>query len=176
MGISDIGKVSAALTTQIIIDLFHPDYIINFGTCGGNDTSVKICEYYIVEKCCQFDFDLSEIDNVATGYNQDYGSIHLPLFTEGFDEYRKSTLASADRFSFEQKDIDLISSLGCRLRDMEGGAIAQVCHNASIPLIMLKGVTDTYGSGETSDQFYQNLKMVCSGLKDHVISIISKLK
>ena len=43
--ISGIGKVSAALTTQKVIDLYNPDFIINFGTAGGMNDSVKILKY-----------------------------------------------------------------------------------------------------------------------------------
>jgi adenosylhomocysteine nucleosidase len=74
LAISGIGKVSAALTTQIIIDKYNPDFILNFGTAGGMNKSVSILNYYAIEKSCQFDFDLRELDGVPLGYIQEYDS------------------------------------------------------------------------------------------------------
>ena len=34
-----VGKVNAARATQILIDNFKPDYIINVGVAGGRNTS-----------------------------------------------------------------------------------------------------------------------------------------
>ena len=72
IAISGIGKVSAALTTQLLIDKYSPEYIFNFGTCGGMNESVQILKYYAIEKCCQYDFDLSELDNALTGKYWEY--------------------------------------------------------------------------------------------------------
>jgi hypothetical protein len=46
--ISGIGKVNAALSTKLLIDNFAPSFILNFGTCGGMNNSVKILNYYAV--------------------------------------------------------------------------------------------------------------------------------
>ena len=61
LSISGVGKVSAALTTQLLIDKYSPDCIINFGTCGGMNNSVKVLNFYLIEKCCQYDFDLTKL-------------------------------------------------------------------------------------------------------------------
>ena len=66
--ISGIGKVNAALSTQLLIDKYSPDFILNFGTCGGMNNNVEILNYYAIDKCCQFDFDLSTLDNIMTEY------------------------------------------------------------------------------------------------------------
>ena len=63
--ISGIGKVSAALTTQLLIDKYSPEYIFNFGTCGGLNNNVKVLNFYLIEKCCQYDFDLTKFSYVG---------------------------------------------------------------------------------------------------------------
>lgn len=172
VAISGIGKVSAALTTQKIIDTYSPAYILNFGTAGGMNKSVEILNYYLVEKCCQFDFDLRELDGVPLGYIQEYKTAYFPANTNGVDFLQKSILASADRFTNDVNDINSINEIGCSLRDMEGGAIAQVCLSNNTPLYMIKGITDVYGSGTAQDQFYSNLKQVGAGFPDVVIKLI----
>ena len=82
---------------------------------------------------------------------------------------KKCNLATADRFSFDPKDIDLIKKLGCSLRDMEGGVIGEVCTANKVPLVMIKGVTDIYGN--PSNEFYENLMYVCG----HFPAIIERV-
>lgn len=171
IAISGIGKVNAALTTQKLIDLYSPDFILNFGTCGGMNNSVEILKYYAIEKCCQFDFDLRQLDGVPLGYIQDYDAVFFPATTDGIN-LPKSIVASADRFTNDIEDINAINDMGCSLRDMEGGAIGQVCLSNNVPLYMIKGITDVYGSGTAQEQFYQNLKKVGEGFPAVIIDAI----
>ncbi len=175
LAISGIGKVSAALTTQKIIDEFKPDFILNFGTAGGMNGSVEILKYYVVEKCCQFDFDLRELDGVPLGYIQEYKTVFFPATTDKLGFLKSTCLASADRFTNDVNDINDINEIGCSLRDMEGGAIAQVCLSNNLPLYMIKGVTDVYGSRTAQEQFYENLKQVGSGFPNVIIKAIKEI-
>lgn len=172
IAISGIGKVSAALTTQLLIDKYSPDFIFNFGTCGGMNNSVKILNYYAIEKCCQFDFDLRELDGVPLGYIQEYDTVFFPTSTLNIDFLEKSILASADRFTNNEDDIRSINEIGCSLRDMEGGAIAQVCKSNNVPLIMIKGISDVYGNGTAQEQFYANLKTVGDNFPNVILKVL----
>ena len=174
--VSGIGKVSAALSTQLAIDEYNPDFIFNFGTCGGMDNTVEILKYYAIEKCCQFDFDLRELDGVPLGYIQEYHSVYFPTCLDGLDFLKKSTLASADRFTNDQNDINaIVNEVNCSLRDMEGGAIGQVCASNNVPLIMIKGITDVHGSGTAQEQFYQNLKQVGEGFPAVILKAVENV-
>ena len=85
IAISGIGKVSAAITTQALIDKFNPSCILNAGTCGGTDNSVKVKQFYAIDKCFQFDFDVTTIDNVEVGYIQEYDRVFFPTHSELID-------------------------------------------------------------------------------------------
>lgn len=173
--LSGVGKVNAALTTQYIIDNYSPEYILNFGTAGGTNNDVNILEYYLIEKSSQFDFDLSQLDNVPIGYIQDYDTTHFENYTLGID-LPKRNLATSDRFNDDPKDVVTIRNLSCSIRDMEGGAIGEVCTANKIKLVMVKGITDVYGSTKTTDQFLQNLSKVSQGFSDIIPKVISQLK
>lgn len=173
LAISGIGKVSAALTCQAAIDEYKPEAIINFGTAGGADGTVTPREYYAVKNCCQFDFDLRDVDGVPLGYIQEYDRV----FFEGNTYKTKSVLpqknlASADRFTEGEADNNTVLSLGCSLRDMEGGAIAQVCASCGVPLLIVKGVSDVAGSGSTAEQYRENLTAVAKGFPAIIKSIL----
>ncbi len=175
IAISGIGKVSAALTTQFLIDKYSPKFIFNFGTCGGMNSSVEILNYYLIDKCCQFDFDLRELDGVPLGYIQEYDTVYFDTYTKGIDFLKTSRVASADRFTNDINDINAINEIGCSLRDMEGGAIAQVCTSNNIPLIMVKGISDVYGNGTAEEQFYKNLQTVGKGFPNVILKVLDAI-
>jgi len=174
VAISGIGKVNAGLTTQLLIDKFNVDAIINFGTCGGMNNSVEILKYYAIDKCCQFDFDLRQLDPVPLGYIQDYDRVFFPAISDGID-LPVSSVASADRFTNDLCDINAINDIGCSLRDMECGAIGQVCLSNSVPLFAIKGITDVYGSQTAQEQFYKNLTTVCQGFVNVIFNATDKI-
>jgi len=175
IAISGIGKVSAALTTQLVIDKFAPDFIINFGTCGGINDSVKALEYYAIEKCCQFDFDLRDLDGVPLGYIQEYDTVFFKTCLDGLNFMKKSVLASADRFTCNINDVNTVNEIGASLCDMEGGAIAQVCTSNNVPLVMIKGISDVHGSKTAQEQFFANLKEVAAGFPDVILKVINEV-
>ncbi len=174
--ISGIGKVNAALSTQLLIDKYSPDFILNFGTCGGMNSNVEILNYYAIEKCCQFDFDLRELDGVPLGYIQDYDSVYFTVSIDGLEFLNKAKLATADRFICSDADADAINNLvKCDLGDMEGGAIAQVCTSNSVPLYIIKGISDIHGRGTAQEQFFANLKQVGAGFPDVIYKAIENI-
>lgn len=172
LAISGIGKVSAALTTQLLIDKYSPEFIFNFGTCGGMNKSVEILKYYVIEKCCQFDFDLRELDGVPLGYIQEYDSVYFNNYTKNLDFLPKSNVASADRFTDDVNDVKSINDMACSLRDMEGGAISQVCTSNKVPLVMIKGISDIFGNGTSAEQFYSNLQTVGEGFPSVMLKVV----
>ncbi len=175
IAISGIGKVSAGLTTQYIIDTYSPDFILNFGTAGGMNKSVEILKYYAINKACQFDFDLCELDNVPLGFIQEYNTVYFDASTDKLCFLPISTLASADRFTNDVKDINSINEMGASVRDMEGGAIAQVCTSNNVKLYMIKGITDVYGNSTAQEQFLKNLNAVSNGFSDLIIKAVDEI-
>ncbi|MBQ3596840.1 MAG: 5'-methylthioadenosine/S-adenosylhomocysteine nucleosidase [Clostridia bacterium] len=170
-----IGKVSSAIATQKVIDTYSPQYIINVGSCGGTNNSVKVKEFYLIDKCIQFDFDVTEIDNVEIGYIQEYDMRYFPAYTNLKSSLQTATLATADRFSSKEQDILTVSNCECNVRDMEGGAIAQTCFSNNVPFICIKGISDVHGQGSNAQQFKQNLESVCLEIPKIVNEIIQQL-
>lgn len=176
LAISGIGKVSAGLTTQLLIDKFNPKFIINFGTCGGMNNSVKILHYYLADKCCQYDFDLSALDDVPVGYIQEYDRVYFDTYTHNINFLQKRAIASADKFTHKSQDVELINKMNCSICDMEAGAIAQVCTSNNIPLIVVKGISDVHGNNTQPEQFFKNLSTVSNNFPDVIKQVIDSIK
>ena len=68
-----VGKVNAARTTQILIDNFDLEYVINVGTAGGLNEKIEIGDVVIAEKLVQHDFDITAGGH-EKGYISDTGT------------------------------------------------------------------------------------------------------
>ena len=54
-----VGKVNAARTTQILIDKFDIDAVINVGSAGASNDELNIGDIVIGKKLVQHDFDIT---------------------------------------------------------------------------------------------------------------------
>jgi adenosylhomocysteine nucleosidase len=170
-----IGKVNSAFCTQILIDKYSVDKIVNFGTVGGLSEHVSVGEYYLIEKCCQYDFDLSDLDDVSVGYIQDYDTVNFTPSKPKIDFLAYKNLATSDKFTCKDSDIETVKLLNCHVFDMEGGAIAEVCTANQIPFYLLKGVVDVHGSVTHKEQFISNLDKICKNFSIVIPELISNI-
>ena len=178
--ISGIGKVNAAMATEVLICSYSLDFIINFGIAGGKEgCKFKAGDLVLLDKVCQYDFDLSEIDDVSIGYMQDYDRIFYPLDTNLYTgkAFKIMQGASGDRFTSQKYFLDIIKKLGASVVDMEMGAIAQVAYSANIPALSLKLISDVDGEGESIfEQYLKNLNNIHEKFFEGICELVSNLK
>lgn len=155
-----VGKVNAASGTQHAVDCLGATEIINIGVAGGLNNTVKVGDVYAVSAVVQYDFDLVQINGTAIGTLNECTENYLPLCTaEGFEVRR---VATGDRFNDSVEDYKLLTEvLAADIREMELGAIAQVCMHTGVKCYSFKAISDIAGSGSTTEQFIKNLN-TCS--------------
>ena len=177
--VAGIGKVNAALATQIVIDRYIPKYIINFGVAGGKaDSGLSAGDMVLLDRICQYDFDLSEIDDVSIGYMQDYDTIY---YDTAYTTYKGSAFkicsgATGDRFTKKDYFLDIIHNLSAHVADMESGAIAQVCTANKVPFLSLKLISDVDGiEGSVFEQYAKNVASVCSKIPNAIKELVSNM-
>lgn len=153
-----VGKVNAAAGTQYAIDVLGAKRIVNIGVAGGLNGGVNVGCIYGVSKAVQYDFDLTELNGTKMGTLNEYDEPYLNLAVCGI--FPLKNLGSADRFNDDKYDFKLLTKiLGADIRDMECGAIAQVCRHADVPCYSFKAISDLAGTGSTPSQFKVNLDM-----------------
>ena len=103
------------------------------------------------------------------------GDNFLPLACPSSLDFARRALGTGDRFNDSPVDHKLLLELGCDVREMEGGAIAQVCKYAGVPCVMVKGISDVYGLGSTTEQYKKNCKLALLNLKAHLPEILGAL-
>ncbi len=170
-----VGKVNAALGTQVLVSKFDVEKLFNFGVSGGLNPSTELTKVYQIAEAVQFDFDLVQLNGTKIGtlneYEENYLALNLlplPL------EHRK--LGTADRFNDNPADYELLTSdLYADIRDMEGAAIVQAAYAAELPVYSIKAISDVAGSGSTTEQFLQNKDKALTNLKTWLPEIFDKL-
>ncbi len=169
-----VGKVNAAAGTCAAISK-GADVILNFGVAGGLHGNTEVAELYAIEKVVQYDFDCTQLNGTKIGTLDGETENFMPLFVPEEYDFPRRNLGTGDRFNDSVKDHELLIELGCDIREMEGGAIAEVCKYAGIPFVSVKAISDVYGTGSTTEQFKKNLKLALLNLKAHLPEILNAL-
>ncbi len=170
-----VGKVNAALGTQLLVSKFDAEKILNFGVAGGLNKTTKLCEVYQITAAVQFDFDLVDLNGTKIGTLNEYTENYLTLnhFKAGFE---KRKLGTADRFNDSKADYKLLTEeLNADIRDMEGGAIVQAAFAAELPVYSVKAISDVAGSGSTTEQYLVNRDKALKNLQEKLPLIFEEL-
>ncbi len=170
-----VGKVNAALGTQLLVSKFFADKILNFGVAGGLNASTELCAVYQISKAVQFDFDLVQLNGTKIGTLNEYEENYLSL--QALDlPFPLKKLGTADRFNDSEDDYKLLTEeLRADIRDMEGGAIVQAAMAAELPMYAFKAISDVAGSGSTTDQYLVNRDKALANLQSALPLIFEKL-
>lgn len=173
--ISGVGKVNAALSTQILIDKFNADKIINFGVAGGIKENTETTQVYAISSVVEYDFDLSELNNTKIGTPDELSTNYINLALLNLSlPLRK--LATGDRFNDSQADYLLIKDyMEADVRDMEGAAVARTCLHAEVPAYIYKAISDKSGNNTSFEQYRNNTSAALENLKKYLFAIFSIL-
>lgn len=168
---SGVGKVNSARTTQILIDKFDVDLIINVGSAATASDKLDIGDIVIGKKLVQHDFDITAfghpkgfISNVGQYLESDTNLIEKmkTIIKEVENKEFKiviGTIASGDIFCTEIGMKNKIKTkFDADAIEMEGASIAQVCKLDNVPFVVIRGISDKpNGNNEiTFEQYLEN--------------------
>lgn len=163
-----VGKVNAAVGTQIMIDLFTPDVIINSGIAGSLSKNLIIGDIVISTDCVEHDFN-------CTALNEPRGQIwftnekriSIPadktvcekLFEccQGLGSHvLKGRIATGDIFvSYRSMREFIAAEFDALCCEMEGAAVGHVCYMNKVPFAILRSISDDikYNTAENYEDF-----------------------
>ena len=163
---SGIGKVNAAMGTTIMMERFSPEAVINTGSAGGFSERLEVGDLVISSEVVQHDVDV-------TAFDYEHGQVPgLPTFIPASDklveltagavkelniQYEIGLIATADTFMADQSKVRETREKFPQMiaAEMEGAAIAQVCHQYDVPFVIIRALSDIAGkeSSVTFDEF-----------------------
>ncbi|MCM1484550.1 MAG: 5'-methylthioadenosine/adenosylhomocysteine nucleosidase [Muribaculaceae bacterium] len=175
-----IGKVNAAMGTMTLIDLFHPDLIINTGVAGGTGRSAGVLDIVVGTRIAYHDVwcgpgtEPGEAAGCPKFFHTSDIVNSLPCLAEG-DNIKHGLVCSGDVFVSEPEVIARIRSLYPEVDavDMESAAIAQVCYLRHVPFACMRVISDTPGADDNVAQynnFWEEAPRHTFDLIRHIIS------
>ncbi|MGP0585888.1 5'-methylthioadenosine/adenosylhomocysteine nucleosidase [Paenibacillus timonensis] len=153
---SGVGKVNAAATTQILIDRFGADTIWFTGVAGAVHPDLNVGDIVISSTCLQHDMDVRPLGYArgitpyqdVSDFPADSALIRLAedaCARQCTDhQYRVGRVLSGDQFIADPEFVGsvLYRELDGACVEMEGAALAQVCHRNGVPFIVLRSISD----------------------------------
>jgi len=173
---SGVGKVNAARTTQILIDKFDIEYIINTGSAGALNNNLKIGDIVIGTELIQHDFDVTAFGR-EKGYIPEAGKVFKSdeNIIKKCDNIKienikivKGVITSGDIFCTDIKMKEKIrEKFKSDCTEMEGAAIAQVCYLNKIPFIVIRSISDI-PNGNNELDFNQYLEFASKNCAEFI--------
>jgi adenosylhomocysteine nucleosidase len=160
-----IGKVNAAVGCTLLINRYNPSLVINTGSAGGIDPSLRFGDAVISEGLVYHDVDVT-----AFGYVPGRIPGCPPVFPiaeelvrlaeQAVDELKREgalsadfrhcrgLIGSGDVFVHKPEHIAVLRGLFPNLGavEMEGAAIAHTCFLFKIPVLIIRALSDIAGA------------------------------
>lgn len=160
--VGGVGKVNAAMSAQLFIDRYHPDWIISAGVAGCF-RDLPIGTMVLADSFIQHDVDttaagdpigfVSTVDRVEFP-TSDVEAISALLSSLGV-EHLTGRVATGDAFISGGSRADWVAeTFSPVLCEMEGGAAAQVCLRNGVKFTALKSVSDRLCQENNAEEYF----------------------
>ena len=157
-----VVKVNAAMSAQLFIDRFHPDWIINAGV-AGSFLDLPIGTIVLAKDFVQHDVDTTAMGDpigmVSTVDRVDFPTTEperlSALLTALGTEHQVGRVATGEVFMTKGSRADWVAkTFSPTLCEMEGGAIAQVCMRNGVKFTALKSVSDRLCQENNAEEYF----------------------
>ena len=150
-----VGKVNAAVCTQILADCYHVDELINTGVAGSLDAEINIGDIVISTDAVHHDMDVSALgdpvgqvprmDVFAFPADKELAEKAMQANKKANPEIRTfmGRVASGDQFISKKEVKDrIVENFQAKCTEMEGAAIAHGAYLNHIPYVIIRAISD----------------------------------
>ncbi|WP_297598528.1 5'-methylthioadenosine/adenosylhomocysteine nucleosidase [uncultured Cetobacterium sp.] len=178
-----IGKVNAAICSTLLIQEFNVDKVLFTGVAGALNPEINIGDIVVSTDLVEHDFD-------ATAFGYDHGVIprmeiskfqsdkelvelakNVAIDNFGKNRVFMGTILSGDVFVASIDKINwLRETFNGECTEMEGAAVAHVCHVLKKPFVIIRSISDkaNHDANMNFDEFVklaaQNSKVIIEGM------------
>ena len=158
-----IGKVNAAVCTQILVSEYKVSSVINVGVAGGIGKDIYPGDVVIAENLVQYDMDttafgdpIGQIPRLDTfDFKCDNGLVQTAKAAcneaKDFKTF-SGRIVSGDMFVASIDKIKwLEETFGAVACEMEGASIAHVCYLNNTPFVVIRSISDNANNGAHMD-------------------------
>ncbi|MCQ2465399.1 MAG: 5'-methylthioadenosine/adenosylhomocysteine nucleosidase [Oscillospiraceae bacterium] len=175
-----IAKVNAALCTQVLIDNFKPDAVINAGIAGGMDSSVKVCDMVVSTEVLPHDLDLHFLKDYPPYcgiFRADENLIEtaVKICTKQGIKSFKGRIVSGEAFISDNKTKnDIKERLNPFAVDMESAAVGHCAYLNEMPYVSVRCISDN-ADDEGAMSFDEFEKIAARKVADVVLEMVEIL-
>ncbi len=161
---SGIGKVNAAVCTQILADLFSVDCVINTGIAGSLDARIDIGDIVISTDVVHHDMDavnfgyplgqIPQMDVFSFQADEDLARLAEEVCGQVNPEIKvfRGRVVSGDQFvADKEKKEYIVKNFQGLCTEMEGAAIAQTAYLNGLPFIVVRAISDKADDSASMD-------------------------
>ncbi len=159
-----VGKVNAAVTTQILIDDFTVEKVICTGVAGALNRALNVKDTVISKDVIQHDIDVSE-DGYPKGYiprlkireikaDNDLiiTAVNASKKILSDNKVHVGRILTGDQFiASDEASERLRKEFNGDCVEMEGGAIAQTCYLNNVPFVIIRSISDNANNMASTD-------------------------
>lgn len=159
-----VGKVNAAVCTQILADCYQVEAVINTGVAGSLRAEINIGDIVVSTDALQHDMDaqafgyepgqIPRVDTLSFKADENMISFAKECCKKVNPEIGVFTgrVVSGDQFiSDKEKKKWLTDTFAGYCTEMEGAAIAQVCYFNHIPFLIVRAISDKADDSASMD-------------------------
>ena len=178
-----IGKVNAAMTTTLLLEHFRPREVVFTGIAGGMNPALQPGDLVIGTRLVHHDFGRQMPQGFVRRPTQNpYTFAENPVFFPSDSDLVRLASAVADTLRLElvndrrkprvaagvivTGDVFMASTThnrqiraetGGEAVEMEGAAVAQLCHQQGVPVLVIRSLSDSGDDAAVGDiqRFYQ---------------------
>lgn len=149
-----VGKVNASICTQILIDAFGVDSVIFTGVAGALHPDLEIGDIVVSTDCQHHDMDVTPLGfpkgvipfTDVSIFEADQQLIEAAVKASeqvSHGKTRTGRILSGDQFVANRELVrDLYETMHGSCTEMEGAAVAQVCHMNKVPFVIIRAMSD----------------------------------
>ncbi len=182
---SKIGKVFAALTAATLIEKFGCDRLLFTGVAGAINPDLHIGDLIIAEGLCQHDLDITAFGHpygyvpegeVCIWTDPELREIARKVAYEKGIKLHEGIIATGDQFIADPERKQWIAeTFKADALEMEGAAVAVVCHALEVPFFVLRAISDSadMDAGFDFDTFLQSSAKESA---DFVMAMVKRMR
>lgn len=182
-----IGKVNAAICATLMINHFEVEKVLFTGVAGGTNPDINIGDIVVGTEqiehdfnCTAFGYKLGQIPRMDTYiFKSDEELVNLAYGVAvekfGKEKVRKGCIVSGDEFVASIEKIEwLRETFNADCTEMEGAAVAHVCHIFKMPFLIIRAISDKANHDAKVD-YPEFVKLAAKNSKTIIEGILERL-
>lgn len=182
-----IGKVNAAICATLMIEHFKVSKVLFTGVAGGTNPDINIGDIVIGVDQIEHDFDstafgyalgqIPRMDTYIFEADRELVDLAYSVAAEKFgrEKVRKGRIVSGDEFVASVEKIKwLRDTFNADCTEMEGAAVAHVCHVFKMPFLIIRAISDKANHDAKVD-FPEFVKLAAKNSKTIIEGILERI-